>query len=67
MIRLIELNPKDAIAYYNRGLLEANKRDFDRAIADFNRAIQLSSLRVPPHQMWKRIELGIVRHDITRG
>jgi tetratricopeptide (TPR) repeat protein len=32
--RLIQLNPKDEIAYYNRGLLEANKGDFDIAIAN---------------------------------
>jgi len=34
-------DPKDADAYNNRGLAWSNKGDTDRAIADFNRAIEL--------------------------
>jgi tetratricopeptide (TPR) repeat protein len=32
----IRLNPHDATAFNNRGVAYANKRDFDRAIADYN-------------------------------
>jgi lipoprotein NlpI len=39
--RLIQVNPRDEIAFYNRALVEANQGNFDSAIADFNHAIQL--------------------------
>jgi tetratricopeptide (TPR) repeat protein len=38
----IELNPKDAIAYYNRAIHYANKRNYKLAIRDCNMAIQLN-------------------------
>jgi tetratricopeptide (TPR) repeat protein len=41
--RLIEQNPKFAAAYNNRGLAYQNKRDYDRAIADYNEAIRLDA------------------------
>ena len=37
----ILLDPKDAIAFNNRGLAYRDKREFDRAIADCNEAIRL--------------------------
>jgi tetratricopeptide (TPR) repeat protein len=37
----LEVNPKDAGAYYNRGNAELDKGDFDGAIADYNRVIEL--------------------------
>ena len=37
----IRLNPKDAVAYNNRGVAYYAKSDLDRAIADFNEAIRL--------------------------
>ena len=37
----LRLNPKDAAAYYHRGLTWYFKRDYDLAIADYNRAIEL--------------------------
>jgi tetratricopeptide (TPR) repeat protein len=40
--RAIKINPKNANAYYNRGLLKATKLQDDRgALTDYNRAIQL--------------------------
>ena len=40
--KAIELNPKDAKAYYNRGLAYGKgKGQFDKAIADFTKAIEL--------------------------
>ena len=39
--RSIRLRPKDAKAYYNRGLAYSEKRDHDKAIADFTAAIRL--------------------------
>jgi tetratricopeptide (TPR) repeat protein len=41
--RAIKINPKNANAYYNRGLLKATKLQDDRgALADYDRAIQLN-------------------------
>jgi tetratricopeptide (TPR) repeat protein len=37
----IKLKPKDAGAYYNRGIAKLDKGDFDGAIADYNRVIEL--------------------------
>jgi tetratricopeptide (TPR) repeat protein len=40
--RAIKINPQNANAYYNRGLLKATKLQDDRgALADYNRAIKL--------------------------
>jgi tetratricopeptide (TPR) repeat protein len=42
--RAIRINPRNANAYYNRGLLKAAQlQDNDGALADYNRAIQLKS------------------------
>ena len=38
----IELNPNNAIAYYNRGTAHHSKGELDRAIADYNKAIELN-------------------------
>ena len=35
-------NPKDAGAYYNRGIAKSDKGDLDGAIADYDRAIELN-------------------------
>ncbi len=37
----IILQPDSAMAYFNRGLVYANKEDLDRAISDWDKAIQL--------------------------
>src|SRR5437773_1437112 len=37
----LQLDPKNAKAYYNRGVAKAGKDDLDGAIADYNRALQL--------------------------
>jgi tetratricopeptide (TPR) repeat protein len=40
--RAIKNNPQSANAYYNRGLLKADKlQDFEGALSDYNRAIKL--------------------------
>ena len=39
--RGIELNPKDAVAYSNRGNTKRDKGDLDGAILDYNHAIRL--------------------------
>ncbi len=36
----IELKPNDADAYNNRGIAYKNKGDYDRAIADFQKALE---------------------------
>jgi tetratricopeptide (TPR) repeat protein len=47
--RAIELNPKLAGAYLNRGSAKAYKGDTDNAIADFNRALQLNPKLAPAY------------------
>ena len=44
----IQLNPKYAPAYYNRGSAWGNKGDFDRAIADYSQAILLDPKEPKP-------------------
>ena len=41
--RLIEANPNDAGAYYDRGCAYSVQKEYDEAIADFTRAIELNS------------------------
>jgi tetratricopeptide (TPR) repeat protein len=40
--RSIELDPKFAVAYENRGGIYSIKEEYDRAIADYDQAIKLS-------------------------
>ncbi|MGI9568857.1 MAG: tetratricopeptide repeat protein, partial [Desulfobulbia bacterium] len=40
--RAIQLNPKNAAAYYNRGIAYAQLTDSGRAIADFTNAIKIN-------------------------
>ena len=40
--KIIELDPQDAIAYYNRGLAHFNIGKFDEAISDYSKAIQIN-------------------------
>lgn len=40
--KAIQINPKDYIAYNNRGLSYELKEDYIRALADFNKAILLN-------------------------
>jgi tetratricopeptide (TPR) repeat protein len=39
--RAIQLDPKNAHRYYNRGIAYSSKGDHDRAIQDYDRAIEL--------------------------
>jgi Flp pilus assembly protein TadD len=38
----IELNPKDADAFIDRGVAYANLKQFEKAIQDYNQAIELN-------------------------
>jgi tetratricopeptide (TPR) repeat protein len=40
--RLIQRNPRDAVAYRNRGVEYWYRHDYDRAMADLNKAIALN-------------------------
>ena len=39
----MRINPNDEKAFYNRGVVRADKGDLDGAIADYNEAIRLTS------------------------
>jgi tetratricopeptide (TPR) repeat protein len=41
--RIIQLQPKNAIAYNYRGVLKVKIQDFESGLADYNRAIQLDA------------------------
>ena len=46
-MRRFELDPKNALAYRNRGVVYVYKGDTDRAIADYNEAIRLDPKSAP--------------------
>jgi tetratricopeptide (TPR) repeat protein len=46
---LLQRNPKDVIAYYNRGDAYGLKGDLDRAISDYTRAIELNPNYAPAY------------------
>ena len=56
----IQLDPKSAHAFRNRGVLYAKKGDNDRAIADFNEAIQLD-----PNNALAVCNRGIAKRNIN--
>ncbi|KJU86535.1 hypothetical protein MBAV_001271 [Candidatus Magnetobacterium bavaricum] len=39
---MIETDPRDAIAYYNRGIAYCGKRNYDQAIGDYTKAIEIN-------------------------
>jgi len=39
--KALKVNPKDAIAYNNRGIAWGKKGDYDNAIADFTKAVEI--------------------------
>ena len=39
--KALEIDPKYADAYYNRGTVYANKGQYNRAISDFNKVIKI--------------------------
>jgi tetratricopeptide (TPR) repeat protein len=46
---IIQVNPKDAVAYHNRGEAYSLKGEVDRAISDYNKAIELSPTYAPAY------------------
>jgi len=40
--KALEINPKDASAYYNRGMAYGEKNQLDQTIADFNKAVEIN-------------------------
>jgi tetratricopeptide (TPR) repeat protein len=42
--KALEINPRFAMAYNNRGLAYMEKGQYDNAIADFNKALQINPM-----------------------
>ena len=42
--KVIEINPLDACAYYNRGLTKCHLDDYDGAVDDFSKAIDIDTM-----------------------
>jgi len=53
-----ELDPKNSLAYYNRGIFYYHKEQYDQALADFNKAIELDS-----KNSWAYNNRGLVYYD----
>jgi tetratricopeptide (TPR) repeat protein len=49
--RLLQRNPKDEVAAYERGTAYFNKREYDRAIADLGQAIQVDPRYAAAYQV----------------
>jgi len=41
--RAVELNPRDAVAYNNRGLIYHDRNEMDKALADYSQAISIDA------------------------
>lgn len=44
LTELIEINPQDALAYYNRGVVKFELKDYQGAIADYTKAIEIDPM-----------------------
>lgn len=49
LTRAITTNPKDAVAYYQRGAAYSSKREYEKAIADLDRALDLNPFFAPAY------------------
>ena len=52
--KALEINPRDALAYYNRGIAYNKKGRHDEAISDFNKALEIN-----PRDAWAYYNRGI--------
>jgi Tfp pilus assembly protein PilF len=55
----VRTQPSNARAYSNRGLTKFEKGDFDGALADYNRSVELSPASFQPY-----INRGIVKNKV---
>ena len=46
----IEVEPKNSAGYVNRGVVYTSQKNYEKAIADLNKAIELSSDSIPAHR-----------------
>ena len=56
----IRRNPRDTVAYYNRGLARAREQEYELAVEDFGKVIQLDPTDAEAHnnRCWARAVLG---------
>lgn len=70
---VIAQDPKEAQAYYYRGLINEHNSDYDNAIADFTRAISLDSKDYKFYTgrgeayFWKKRDFGRTISDLTKA
>ena len=58
--QVIELDPTNVDAYYNRGVIYGENKDYDKAMADYNTAIELDPKYAPAYNnmawLWAHLE-----------
>jgi regulator of sirC expression with transglutaminase-like and TPR domain len=54
----VRINPSDALAYYDRGIVGVRLGEFQGAIADYSEA-----LRINPNESLRLPEPGVARRD----
>jgi tetratricopeptide (TPR) repeat protein len=62
--KVLELDPKNAMAYNNRGFAYRSMGDYNRAIPDFDEAIKLNPSQVSP---WRNRALSRALADISEA
>jgi tetratricopeptide (TPR) repeat protein len=63
----LELDPKNAIAYYDRGMAWSGKGDFEKAIDDFKEALQLDTENIHTYNNIAWIQATCVDKNLRNG
>ena len=53
--KAIEIDPRDAIAYFNWGVVLSEQKKYDEAVAKYQKAIELDPKLAPAYNNWGRV------------